>query len=169
MPASKSSIKPPRPALPAVAKRSIAKAPAAATAAAAAVVVRFKDLSFSFRAECMDDAKAVFEAIFKSDEVVKAVCDFAAKTEPTSSAFNDVRCSLVFRLYESDCGMRAFRGGIDEALCAMEDIERDIHVALETFDFTPKYDGLRTHTGEVREALLDNLEEQLADIDFVEV
>ena len=50
----------------------------------------------------------------------------------------------------------------------MEDIERDIHVALETFDFTAKYDGVRTYTGEVREALLDNLDEQLADIDFVE-
>ena len=68
MPASKTSTKPHRNASLAVAK-TIAKSPATAAA-----VVRIKDLSFSFRAECMADATAVFAALLKSDEVIKSVC-----------------------------------------------------------------------------------------------
>ena len=163
MPASKSSIKHQRAASPAVAKKICKQA--STTSMASAAVVRYKDLSFSFRAECMADASAVFAALLKSDEVTKAVCRYSATTD---GPFNDVVGVLVFRLYASEGGMRTFLGGIQEALSVMDDIEHDIHVILETFDFTAKYDGLRTYTGEVREALLDNLDEQLADIDFVE-
>ena len=160
MPASKTSTKPHRTASLAVAK-TIAKSPAAAATAAA--VVRIKDLSFSFRAECMADATAVFAALLKSDEVMRSVCHYSATSK---APFDDVVGVLVFRLYGSD--MRNFLGAVDAALSAMSDVEDEIHVVLETLNFTPEYDGERTYTGELREELMDRIEERLADIDFIE-
>jgi hypothetical protein len=51
----------------------------------------------------------------------------------------------------------------------MREVDEEVQVVLETLNFTSSYDGRRTYTGEPREALMENIEERLADIAFAEV
>jgi hypothetical protein len=125
---------------------------------------RFKELSFSFRAECMVDVAAVFSTIFKKTEVLHSLCQHSAKSD---TMFPDVDVVLVFRLYDGH--MDRFVNSIKTTLDLISDIDGDVHVINETIHFTSEYDGQRTYTGEQRDTLMDRLDEKLAEIPFTDV
>ena len=156
------------PASPSSAVKTISKKSRPVAAAADAVkkvmTPRFKDLSFSFRGECMSDVGSVFAALLKDDDASLSLCHYSAKT---TAHFSGVDGIVVFRLYDSM--MDRFVRSIESSLDVMGQLDGDVHVINETLNFTTDYDGNRTYTGEQRDTLMDHLTEKLADISFSDV
>ena len=114
----------------------------------------FKELSFSFRAECIHDVVGAMNRIFCNEEALKMLCGYSVKRD---DMFPDVGVVVVFRAYEA-C--------IDEAVGVIKTVltligEDDAHVINETINYTDEYDGERTYTGEQRPALRARIEEKL--------
>ncbi len=138
----------------------VASAPVAAKKV---VPPRFKDLSFSFRAEC----KAYVDALFAAIKEVDAERSFRRATTSTFSDSPEVEGVLVFRLYDGK--MRVFFKSVEAALAVVEELGEDTHVINETLNFTTAYDGEETEDGEQRDTLMKHIEEKLASISFTDV
>lgn len=148
-------------------KTILKKSPHAASAPVAAKKVvppRFKDLSFSFRGECMADVGAVFTAILENVDAAPSLCQYSATT---TAPFPDVDGVLVFRLYDGK--MPVFLKSVEAALAVVEELGEDTHVINETLNFTTAYDGEETEDGEQRDTLMKHIEEKLAEISFTDV
>lgn len=160
MPASPSS------AVKTISKKSRPITPASSADAVKKVLQqpRFKDLSFSFRGECMSDVGSVFAALLKDDDASLSLCHYSAKTTAHLPGVDGI---VVFRLY--DGMMDRFVRSIESSLDVMGQLDGDVHVINETLNFTTDYDGNRTYTGEQRDTLMDHLNEKLADISFSDV
>ena len=147
------------------AKTIVKKAPRSASVPVNKVVrARNKDLSFSFRGECMADVVGVFAAIFKTENALPSLCQYSASTTAPERPDPGVEGVLVFRLYDGD--MARFIMSIETTLGVMAELGDDLHVINETLNFTSAYDGKRTNTGEQRDNLMDLIDEKLADISF---
>ena len=124
---------------------------------------RIKELSFSFRAECMTDVAHAFANLFSKHAVMRSLTHYSAKMP---GMVPDVDVVLVFRLYEGQ--MDRFVDSIAAALAAMSGI-RDCHVINESINFSDEYDGSRTHTGKHRDTIMERIPEKLANLQFIEL
>ena len=134
-----------------------------ATKAAKTVGTHIKELSFSFRAECMTDVSGAFSNLFSKHAVMRSLTHYSAKMPGTVP---DADVVLVFRLYEGQ--MERFIDSITSMLAALSGIY-DGHVISESLNFTDEYDGSRTHTGKQRDTILARVPEKLANMQFVEL
>ena len=127
---------------------------------------RVKELSFSFRAECMTDVVCALDKILSKHAVMRSLTHYSAKMP---GMVPDVDVVLVFRLYEGQ--MDRFIDSIATALTALSNIERtlDCHVINESINFTDEYDESRTHTGKQRDTILARVPEKLANMPFIEL
>jgi hypothetical protein len=127
---------------------------------------RVKELSFSFRAECMTDVVRALANILSKHAVMRSLTHYSAKTP---GMVPDVDVVLVFRLYEGH--MDRFIDSIATALTALSNIESnlDCHVINESINFTDEYDESRTHTGKQRDTILARVPEKLANMPFIEL
>ena len=115
-----------------------------------------KELSLSFRAECMGDVVDVFNGIFAKQAVMKAICGYSAKQDDM-----DVNVVLVFRAHDTNNTQETV-AAIKTALTLMAELDGDVHVINETLNFTDEYDSERTYTGEQRPNLMERITDKLA-------
>ena len=114
-----------------------------------------KELSLSFRAECMGDVVDVFNGIFADQAVMKAICGYSAKLDAMG-----VNVVLEFRAH--DTNTQETVAAIKTALTLMAELDGDVHVINETLNFTDEYDSERTYTGEQRPGLMERVADKLA-------
>ena len=112
-----------------------------------------KELSLSFRAECMGDVVDVFTGIFADQAVMKAICGYSAKLDAMG-----VNVDLVFRAH--DTNTQETVAAIKAALTLMAELDGDVHVINETLNFTDEYDSERTYTGEQRPTLMERIKDK---------
>jgi hypothetical protein len=104
---------------------------------------RFKELSLSFRAECMHDVSCVIGAILAQHAMDESIFSYGVK----SDMFGAVDVVLVFRLYEG-YSADEFVATIRRTLGVMSRVDaEDVHVINESINFTDEYDGERTYNG----------------------
>ena len=113
-----------------------------------------KELSLSFRAECMGDVVDVFNGIFADQAVMKVICGYSTKLDAMG-----VNVVLVFRAH--DTNTQETVAAIKAALTLMAELEGDVHVINETLNFTDEYDSERTYTGEQRPTLMERITDKL--------
>jgi hypothetical protein len=115
-----------------------------------------KELSLSFRAECMGDVVDVFTGIFADQAVMKAICGYSAKLDAMG-----VNVVLEFRAHDTNNTQETV-AAIKTALTLMAELDGDVHVINETLNFTDEYDSERTYTGEQRPNLMERIADKLA-------
>ena len=124
---------------------------------------RIKELSFSFRAECMTDVSSAFAKLLSKNAVMRSLTHYSAKMP---GMVPDADVVLVFRLYEGH--MERFVDSITAALASLSGIY-DGHVIIESINFTDEYDGSRTYTGKHIDTILERIPEKLANLQFIEL
>ena len=127
----------------------------------------FKELSLSFRAECMCDVSCVMTSLLKNDQVMSSLQDYTIK----SGSFGEVDGVFVFRFYKGSTdaatttATKSFIGSLKHTLDIMQCIDdADLHVINESINFTDEYDGDRDD----ERCISDRLSDKLASTPFRE-
>lgn len=119
-------------------------------------------MSFSFRAECMQDVSAVMSGI-----LMHPIVDWSMQTYAVSIEDADiVEVALVFKCYEN--GINEFITAVTLALATMRGAGSELHFINETINFTDEYDGSRTYNFDQRNTIVPRLLEKLAMVPFLE-
>ena len=128
----------------------------------------FKELSLSFRAECMSDVSCVMATLFNEPMVMISLQDYTVKT----GSFCEVEVVLVFRFYKGSTDaatataatifINSVKKTIDTIQCVEE--AEDVHVINESINFTDEYDGSRDD----ERCIVDQLHGKLAATPFRE-
>ncbi len=121
-----------------------------------------KELSFSFRAECMTDVVCAFANILPKYTVMRSLTHYSTKMP---GMIPDVDAVLVFRLYEGQ--MDRFIDSVETTLTLLSSTAS--HVINESINFTDEYDGSRTYTGKQRDNIMARVPEKLANMQFVQI
>jgi len=114
----------------------------------------YKELSLSFRAECMGDVVDVFNGLFADQAVMKAICGYSTKLDAMG-----VNVVLEFRAHDTNNTQETV-AAIKTALTLMAELDGDVHVINETLNFTDEYDSERTYTGEQRPTLMERIKDK---------
>ncbi len=117
---------------------------------------RFKDVSFSFRADCMPDVSTVMCSVLRNKVVLHALHGYTVKTE----IFGNVEAVLVFRFYEGFYA--AFIHSVMFTLAIIGDLNGDQVTIAGSINFTDDYDG----TLYTRCDWMERLEKKIADAPF---
>ncbi len=120
----------------------------------------FKELSLSFRAECMSDVSCVMNNLLKNDLVMSSLQDYTIK----SGSFGEVDGVFVFRFYKGSTeaatttATSSFISSLKHTLDIMQCIEdAEVHVINQSINFTDEYDGERDDERCISARLADKL------------